>query len=661
MIESDRVGCHGDIEANRQEANSLAQFFLIDQSLQRVGGHHYDYVKCVAQAACENDYRVTMGVNRHCRSVPHLESFGEVRRLFRNTTYTRDSYLTGLRQLTRAHNRYLELFYRQQTGIRAIRDLTRRIRHERRRERIIRHFAADCERFFRSLALEEGDHVFFTTVNELEFMGLAAYLSLWPATFQANWHLQFHFNLFDGRTPEYGTQRHVLRVVHACFDSALRRVPFHRIQLYTTSESLADQYNRLGIGDFHVLAYPVSPHLMPTRNSQPGPPLKPLRIESVEDGSPSGPATPATTELPSNVASQSALRARPILITCPGELRREKGNLEHLQPLVNRIWDRHIATGHVRFSVQRPVRRWPRREKIKLTPPRPAPDDLEWITWHPHPLPDEEYAKLICDTDCGLLCYDSRAYFSRRAGVLGELLSLGKPVIVPAGSWLADQIQFPIFNHVRAMCRRFAHQTLFLNDVQWTPNNVPMAGGQIAFNGRRTPFEMQFEVPPSLIFDDDMHRAMGIHFDWHWPREHGVYARIEVEFRDADGEPLDTASQVVGHSRRDDGVAALFRIPRETASVRAVLTNAFHTSTANVRNLKIDLLHSPAPLPVGRVGIIAPDSQSLDAAIDELVQHFEHYRFSAGEFAQGWRRAHEPARTIQHLTRVDSLPSRRAG
>lgn len=636
----------------------MAQFFLIDQSLQRVGGHHYDYVKCVAQAARENGYRVSIGVNRHCRSVPQVESFGEVRRVFRNTTYTRDSYLTGLRQLTRAHNRYLELFYRHQTGIRAFRDLTRRIRHERRRERIIRQFATDCERFFRPLSLQEGDHVFFTTVNELEFMGLAAYLSLWPATFQANWHLQFHFNLFDGRTPEYGTQRHVLRVVHACFDSALRRIPFHPIQLYTTSESLADQYNRLGIGEFRVLAYPVSPTLMPATDRQPGLSPTTLRIETEQTHDK---ARADVVSEPPDSAPKPQFRRRPIMITCPGELRREKGNLEHLQPLVNRIWDRHIASGHVRFSVQRPVRRWPRREKIELTPPSPAPENLEWITWHPHPLPDEAYAKLICDTDCGLLCYDSRAYFSRRAGVLGELLSLGKPVIVPAGSWLADQIQFPIFNHVRSVCRRFGHQSLLLNDVRWSPNNVPMAGGQIAFNGQRTPFEMQFDLPPTPFFDDGTHRAIGIHFDWHWPREHGVYARIESEFLGRDGEPLSHSSQVVGHSRRDDGVSALFRIPAETCSVRTVLTNAFHTSTANVRNLKIDVLNSPKPLPIGRVGIVAADSQWLDAAVDELVEHFEHYQFSAGEFAQGWRRAHEPSRTIQHLTSIDSLPTRRAG
>ena len=58
------------------------------------------------------------------------------------------------------------------------------------------------------------------------------------------------------------------------------------------------------------------------------------------------------------------------------------------------------------------------------------------LEYFAHPLPDQQYVELIKTSDCGLLFYDSRAYFSRRAGVLGELLSCGKPVIVPAGSWL---------------------------------------------------------------------------------------------------------------------------------------------------------------------------------------------------------------------------------
>ena len=42
----------------------MANFFLIDHSLRRLGGHHFDYSRCVAEAANEAGFLTTIGVNR---------------------------------------------------------------------------------------------------------------------------------------------------------------------------------------------------------------------------------------------------------------------------------------------------------------------------------------------------------------------------------------------------------------------------------------------------------------------------------------------------------------------------------------------------------------------------------------------------------------------
>ena len=321
----------------------MANFFLIDQSLREVGGHHHDYVRCVASAAAQSGYLTTIGTNRSFRDSDSLNELGQIRKVFRETTYQRDSYLSGLRHLTRSRDAFIPgngyhdertRWSRMFSPFKLFQSL-RRFLHHGRRQKYIRNFAEDCERFFSSTLLTENDHAFFATVNEMEFMGLAAFLANNPRTLQVNWHLQFHFNLFEGRTPEYQSQNRLALIIQQCFDAALARIPYHRLHLYTTSEALADQFNRLGVGEFKVLAYPVRPELFGGNENDPEPFANP----------------------------DQRLR-----ITCPGEVRREKKMVQYLQPLVDRIWDSHIGTGNVQIVVQRPGRRWPSRQKIKLQP-----------------------------------------------------------------------------------------------------------------------------------------------------------------------------------------------------------------------------------------------------------------------------------------------------
>lgn len=588
----------------------MANFFLIDQSLQDFGGHHYDYVRCVASAAQEQGYLTTIGTHASFCNDQALRKFGSVKRVFRQTTYQRDSYLSGLRHLTRSRCDYLnDDQARKRRSYHSLIGRWRCARHKHRRKKNIRRFAQDCERFFGNVLLTESDHAFFATVNEMEFMGLAAYLANQPRTLQVTWHLQFHFNLFEGRTPEYQSQHQVARAIQGCFDAALARIPYHQLNFYATSEALADQFNRLSVGNFEVLAYPIRPELF----------QKP--------------------------ATKVSIRAQqtPIRITCPGEVRREKRIVEYLQPLVDEIWNRHLSTGKVQIVVQRPNRKWPAREKISLQPPKSphlTAANNEWVQYFSHPLSDQEYFKLINSTDCGLLFYDSRAYFSRRAGVLGELLSCGKPVIVPAGSWLADQIQEPNFQHVSSLIQqKKPNRILQLNDMQWTNDNVPLTGGVLSFDQNEHPFELEFEL-------ESGENNFVVQFDWHWPRSRGVYCKLESDSID---DAYQTATvRVLGH--RHGNLPAMTLFQSSGKRVRLRLSNAFHDSTASVKNISI---HTLALMddrqPFGSVGIIAADETDIPAAIDEIVDHYEHYRRTATQFAKRWCLRHEPRRTVSHL------------
>ena len=544
-----------------------------------------------------------------------MSSWGSIHQVFRDTTYQRDSYLAGLRHLTRAKRNYLQRdFNTSRTGT-AIRFLGEML-HRNRREKFIRRFAQDCERFFRSTLLSDSDHAFFTTVSELELMGLAAYLATQPRTLQVQWHLQFHFNLFDGRTPEYDDQLDVARVVQSCFDAALARIPYHAVHFYTTSETLGDQYNRLGVGDFQVLPYPVSPAFGGATNTEESVPAKfPLRI------------------------------------TCAGGIRREKGQSDYLQPLIDKIWEPFLGSGKAKIVVQRPASTRLKKQKLELrVPPSPPSSNIQKspIEYRAHPLSDDEYVAFIKSADCGLLFYDSRVYFSRRAGVMGEMLTCGKPVIVPAGCWLAEQIQNPIHQHAEQLandetiCRQFD-----IGEIRCGSSNVPLPGGIVSFDQFRHPFNMKF---------DRLENETGflIRFDWHWPDVPGVYARIEVNEFDADHQSINKSRQVVGQRRGFSDSTSWFPLKKQTQSVELTLRNAFHDSNASVKNVEImTVALKNDSVPRGAVGIIAADEDDLPNCIDELVQHYDHYRRTAEIFSKSWSRKHQPDRTIAHLISND--------
>ncbi|MFK7766480.1 MAG: hypothetical protein AB8B55_04615 [Mariniblastus sp.] len=714
----------------------MANFFLIDHSLRKAGGHHYDYARCVAEAANDFGFLTSVGANRQfgrqqSEQGSSLEQYGQVRRVFRDTVYQPDSYLAGLQHLTRSKSH--ELIQDDSEERRVTKYLAgfKKFKHRRRREKFVRQFATDCDRFFRPSLQTPGDHAFLTTVSELELMGLAVYLSSHSKTLQTHWHLQFHYNLFDGRTPEYESQNSVLQAVRSCFLAALARLSYHSVHFYTTSQTLVDQYNQLGVGEFQLLPYPVARDFAtdefskmefgesklgePASHRQPALLRGEFELSNLVEQSDLNPVTDfesdqirsgqlasgqielggldedlafafsekddtprddnqvgsATTLSFMDYASQTAPGLnpngqsqgdhfhKPLRLTCPGELRREKGQLDYLQPLVNEIWPTHLATGNVQVIVQRPARKWhSKKQKIELELPEAPAENCNPIEYFSHPLSHEDYVQLIKSTDCGLLFYDSRVYFSRRAGVLGELLSAGKPVIVSAGSWLAEQIQNPIFEHVDSLLRSNSiARELSLGDFNWNSKNVPNSGGVLSFDKAQHPFEF-------TVGREAGESSLVLRFDWHWPKTQGVYVRIDVSQMDERGEVIDQCSRVIGGSRTDLQPSSIFNMQSETYSVKFSLTNAFHNSMASVKRVEVLTLASDSgveELPIGQVGIIASDQADLARCIDEVVKHYDHYSKSATRFSTRWYSSHQPKRTVGHLVSIGEAMMGRAG
>lgn len=673
----------------------MANFFIIDHSLKDAGGHHFDYARCVCEAASELGYAPVVGTHRRFRpsqwptcsttsdepsvnaSLHRADSnvAPAILPVFRQTTYQRDSYLAGLQQMTRSKTESALEDESQMSLSSRWKHRARHLLHRRRREWFVRQFAADCGRFFKEHPQRSGDHVFLTTISELELMGLALYLSSAPQSLHAHWHLQFHFNLFAGRTPEYAKQAHLSEAIGACFMAALSRMSYHSVNFYTTSLTLAEQYNSLGVCEFKPLPYPIARdfqldgvHEKPTRRTTAAsatwsgePYVIPFgdvenSVESTETDERAA-KLEAVGEHPDVIPfpGSSSIEKKPLRFTCPGGIRREKGQSSYLQNLTNHIWESHLQPGLAQLVVQRPSARWSKSAKLHLATPQTTQGEVlesdsgrNPIEYVKHPLPQQEYVDLIRSTDVGLLFYDSRVYFSRRAGVLGELLACGKPVIVSAGSWLADQIETANFDYVdRTLSREFVIKTLELGQLSWDADNVPLPGGVVSFDRYRHPFEFSF--------DSDTASAAIIEFEWHWPKEKGVCCRLELVELDEHGNEISAQPRVIGVRRHDEQANALFTLDARTRQIRCGLTNAFDESTATIRRLSIKLLggEHARRLPSSSVGLIAADQSDLVRCVDEMVEHYDHYRETAEAFATRWYANHDPRLTVRNLLAVD--------
>lgn len=703
----DRVNCSvvcdslTRLTANCQKNpdSTLSQFFLIDQSLDSGGGHHFDYATCIADAAQTMGFETVVATNRKLDANIAFEN-SVVAPVFRNSVYHRSSSLAGLKHLKRVRKYHPE-------GPTGAWQRTRKLWTDRKRrsvrQKIVQQFAADCASLFERHELCLGDHVFLMTISELELMGLAEFLRGRPQLTSVSWHLQFHFNLFDGRTPEFDDQRPTLEETQRVFREALAIARPHHLQMYTTSEPLRDQYQRLNVCDFSELPYPVCPEifvrsdrhdleefqkrpedqrrdenaLVPHNATSDHRPVAKLQ-STVGTGSPT-----ATTLV--NVKTQERLcdnpqefdsegMDRPLRFTCPGQIRREKGCCGYLQRLVNELWDSHLAPGRIQIAVQRPRRKFMRSEKLELKTPAVGSDTVaatevnsvirsgsaEPIEYLPHPLKRDAYIEFIRSADCGLLLYDSRAYYSRRAGVLGELLSCGKPVIVPAGCWLSEQIAESNYryaddlfdSHSESSLQAHAVETYGLSSLTWDPANVPTNANTISFDQDRNPFSFRRDINPSSF--------LKLSFEWKWPRNAGTFCRISLKQFSGD-DLVATTEKIVGQRQANRDPNALFRVDPATDRINISMSNAYSDATAMVRDLKIELLsmsdEEAQATPTGAVGIIAACPEDVTDAVREMTNHISHYRKTAGKFSRQWSAIHHPERTVARLIQAAESPN----
>jgi len=73
--------------------------------------------------------------------------------------------------------------------------------------------------------------------------------------------------------------------------------------------------------------------------------------------------------------------------------------------------------------------------------PWPYPADEEAVRFIPEPLHEKEYEAFLAGADLMLIPYLENPYKTQTSGVYCEAAAFGIPVVVPAGTWMADQVE----------------------------------------------------------------------------------------------------------------------------------------------------------------------------------------------------------------------------
>ena len=621
----------------------MPKFVLIDHSITEIGGHHYEYAMRVLPAAAQAGYEPVLATNRRLHGIGPCPW-----RIVR--AYRYDFFQPGPPRRLRRLCGWLDTF-RHGVARTKCRGMLRPgaaawQRAHRWRKRTA--FGADSVRLFREVRLDEGDVVFLPTLLDADMLGLLRLFHANPDTAKATWHLLFRRNVYQGREPDYAAQDESLQPLRSAFREFEAQLRGQRVYFYTDTESLTIQYNRLGVASFRTAPIPVGEGFRVQSSGfreesevrgqtvplSPAPPLPCFHAPLV-------PLSHTASDGPATRAEASALRH----VVYLGDARTEKGY--HWLPRL--VEDAFAAKLPARFTLQSNYN-VPGGEPAAVVARarlEAAAADRR-VRLIPHALGSEEYRRLLFAADVVVIPYDRDHYYARSSGVFAEALAAGKPVVVPAGTWMAAELSSAIYDYHDVLGQR--HRTLAGIDRP------------LQIHGK-TPTTCRLDVPPEAT-----HLLVKFRLADHQP---GLFAGVTAEQFAADnyGASRGTGSpgpcgRLVGRSGRcgrlgrsgalvsgrDDPRGSLLApLAEGVAQIELSVYNALSALPLSLNEIRIDFLAAPEGLPASAVGAVYAEPGELADCVREVLAHYDHYLASAIGFSHRWAEHHSPETLIEQL------------
>lgn len=554
---------------------SVTRFIHIDHSFTSFGGHEYDYAMNLLQEAEVSGYSIVLATHQSFRDKERLPQHWQVFSPFPHTI-VKNHHLSSAPQYPDRNRHFIG----------RVCDHYRKWREKRRHRR----FSLACEQLFQQIGFEDGDQCFLATFSELDLPGLAEFLQRNPMSIRATWHIQFHFD-FALDEPEQSEKRQALEAeVRSRLSEFFALAGTHRVHFYCTTPALAELYDSLGIAPFEYLPFPVNSAL--------------------------------------KIAPRCA--AGPLCVSIAGGSRREKG-IHQLGSTLACVSNDPAVAKKVRFVGQMSLRH--HRQLMKDLQARSPRSHVEFDKL-PHPLPTDAYHELLQNAAIGLFLYDKSQYIRRCSGILQEMLAAGKPVIVPADCWLADQVAEPNYQYLDRLpeTASVVHE-ISSSEVHWQSEGPNLLA--------------QVEVPAG----DSLQILVSLNpGDVRKPLR---YLHVRGEQRNDSGDCL--ALEKISLVRRsgDRPLHFLVTPAAGTRNFRIFLQNESCEGIELADELTIRFLDTTDSglHPSGSIGLISADESQVASLLRDIVSHYDHYLASAQRYAVQWREEHHSRRSIETFQR----------
>ena len=367
------------------------KLIIVDQSLRDFDGHHYEYDFSLAAAAKARGLDTSVLAHRAFSETEDFPS--PILGWFSETAYQANR--GALARLVFAALRPLPPAFRQSmigliAGTR--RSLGMRSLHEA--PRPLPAFGQRLADAMGSLDLRPDDHVLIHTVFNGEFHALLSVLPTCPTMPHVHLVLRRDADEPDVKKDPWGGLAAIATAL-----GALPEAVAARLHLYADTEALAAQY-RAAFAPMPVGLVPI-PHCLGDRPS-------------------AGDAV-----------------AGPVTLVYLGNARGEKG-FHLLADMVDALSERYFDSGAVRLVAQSNIPESLNEGAIIAARARLAARPDAEVRLLGEPLSVAAFQDLLFSADIVLLPYEAAAYRRRSSGILVQAAVTGKPVVVPADTWLAD-------------------------------------------------------------------------------------------------------------------------------------------------------------------------------------------------------------------------------
>lgn len=369
------------------------KFVIVDPGLDRVGGHNYTLAMTFSDAARELGHEVLWLCHKEFPS-ELVPSYIRAEGIF-SVSYFDKSRVRWhvVKVLDRLADR---------TGSGPAGALARRLSWR------LRPFARELAAALRNLRIGPADHAFVTTAEYLQYRALLEILSGEGGEDAPYFHVRTSCD------ESYLWNRRFGRQLPNLFRSFRDLgVVGRQITFYAETPELAAHFGTWNLIPFQVLGNPV--------------PQEFLGIPTHAGG-----------------ADKALTAEKPLTIVFPGLPRREKGYLR-LPRIAIDVLGRTDLARPVRFVFQSFLRksgaggwaRWRDRDRRTVRDTLGAyPESVVQLV--DRPLSNEEYYGLIAGADILLLPYQADRYRNRPSMIVSEAALFGKPVVVTAGTALAE-------------------------------------------------------------------------------------------------------------------------------------------------------------------------------------------------------------------------------